>query len=313
MKKQLSIMMALAVLAIGIITSCKKDPIPNNNEQNNEQPSDTIPSGNDTIPNGNDTIPIGNDTIPIGNDTIPNGNDTIPNGNDTIPVVIDGIRFGDTTGMKVTTYSTIMEFDDAWNPILLDLNNDGTNDIRIETYYDGPLAIGQFQELTLHCLSSIKIHGESIEKESYSHRDTTITNYNGWTQIISNYTYSTCGQIDENDPVSTSSVFEITANDFNDPLSFEDNFQFINSTFLFRENVEYTLMNDPNEEEQIVTGSHNKHIYSCWNFPTDEEKYIGFRITKNGNSRYGWLKIKLHSIWDGRVVDTELIETAIQK
>lgn len=285
MKKQLSIMMALAVLAIGIITSCKKDPIPNNNEQNNEQPSDTIPSGNDTIPNGNDTI----------------------------PVVIDGIRFGDTTGMKVTTYNTIMEFDDAWNPILLDLNNDGTNDIRIETYYDGPLAIGQFQELTLHCLSSIKIHGESIEKESYSHRDTTITNYNGWTQIVYNYTYSTCGQIDENDPVSTSSVFEITANDFNDPLSFDYNFQFINSTFLFREDVEYTLMNDPNEEEQIVTGSHNKHIYSCWNFPTDEEKYIGFRITKNGNSRYGWLKIKLHPTWGGKVVDTELIETAIQK
>ena len=52
MKKQLSIMMALVVLAIGIITSCKKDPIPNNNEQNNEQPSDTIPSGNDTIPIG---------------------------------------------------------------------------------------------------------------------------------------------------------------------------------------------------------------------------------------------------------------------
>ncbi|MBQ5454298.1 MAG: hypothetical protein IIT63_00595, partial [Prevotella sp.] len=115
MKKQLSIMIALAVLAIGIITSCKKDPIPNNNEQNNEQPSDTIPSGNDTIPNGNDTIPIGNDTIPIGNDTIPNGNDTIP-------VVIDGIRFGDTTGMIVTTYNTIMEFDEGRNPIILDLN-----------------------------------------------------------------------------------------------------------------------------------------------------------------------------------------------
>jgi hypothetical protein len=303
MKKQLSIMIALVVLAIGIITSCKKDPIPNNNEQNNEQPSDTIPSGNDTIPIGNDTIPIGNDTIPIGNDTIPNGNDTIP-------PVIDGIRFGDTTGMIVTPHNTIMEYYEAWNPILLDLDGNGTNDIRIETYYDGPMAIGEFQELTLHCINA-RIHGQMVEKESYSHRDTTITNYNGWTQIVYNYTYSTCGQIDENDPVSTSNVFEITANDFNDPLSFEDNFQFINSTFLFREDVEYTLMN-PNEEEQIVTGSHTKNIYSCWNFPTDEEKYIGFRITKNGNSRYGWLKIKLKS-WSGKVVDTELIETAIQK
>ena len=305
MKKQLSIMIALVVLAIGIITSCKKDPIPNNNEQNNEQPSDTIPSGNDTIPIGNDTIPIGNDTIPIGNDTIPNGNDTIP-------PVIDGIRFGDTTGMKVTTYNTIMEFDDVWNPILLDLDGNGTNDIRIETYYDGPQAIGEFQELTLHCMDA-RIHGQTVEKESYSHHDTTITNYNGWTQIISNNIYSTCGKIDENDPVSISNVFEITANDFNDHLSFEDNFQYISSTFLFRENIEFTLMNDPNEEELIVTGTHAKNISSCWNFPTDEEKYIGFRITKNGNSRYGWLKIKLHPTWGGKVVDTELIETAIQK
>ena len=206
MKRQLSIMIALAVMAIGIITSCKKDkkdPIPNNNEQNNEQPSDTIPSGNDTIPNGNDTIPIGNDTI--------------PNGNDTIPVVIDGIRFGDTTGMIVNPYNTVMEYDESWIPILLDLDGNGTNDIRIETYYDGPLAIGQFQELTLHCINA-QIHGQTVEKESYSHRDTTITSYNGWTQIVSNYTYSTCGKIDENDPTSTSNVFEITANDFNEHL-----------------------------------------------------------------------------------------------
>ena len=292
MKKQLSIMIALAVLAIGIITSCKKDPIPNNNEQNNEQPSDTIPSGNDTIPNGNDTIPIGNDTIPNG--------------------VIDGIRFGDTTGMIVNPYNTVMEYDESWIPILLDLDGNGTNDIRIETYYDGPLAIGQFQELTLHCINA-QIHGQTVEKESYSHRDTTITSYNGWTQIVSNYTYSTCGKIDENDPTSTSNVFEITANDFNEHLCLEDNFQFKNSTFLFREDIKYTLMDEPNEEEQIVTGSHVHHIYDCWNFPTDEEKYIGFKLTQNGKSRLGWLKIKLHPAWGNSVVDTELIETAIQR
>ena len=290
-------MIALAVMAIGIITSCQKDPIPNNNEQNNEQPSDTIP--------------IGNDPISIGNDTIPIGNDTIPNGNDTIPVLIDGIRFGDTTGMIVNPYNTVMEYDESWIPILLDLDGNGTNDIRI-TYYDGPLAIGQFQELTLHCINA-QIHGQTVEKESYSHRDTTITNYNGWTQIVSNYTYSTCGKIDENDPTSTSNVFEITANDFNEHLCLEDNFQFKNSTFLFREDIKYTLMDEPNEEEQIVTGSHVHHIYDCWNFPTDEEKYIGFKLTQNGKSRLGWLKIKLHPAWGNSVVDTELIETAIQR
>ena len=309
MKKQLSIMIALAVLAIGIITSCKKDPIPNNNEQNNEQPSDTIPSGNDTIPNGNDTIPIGNDTIPIGNDTIPNGNDTIP-------VVIDGIRFGDTTGMKVTTYNTIMEFDDAWNPILLDLNNDGTNDIRIETYYDGPLAIGQFQELTLHCLSSIKIHGESIEKESYSHRDTIYTPPTYWNDLYSTvvtyvYIYSQCEKIADDDIVQLSSVFEVMANDYNDILSVDDSFHTEN-VILYNEDIDYGTI-PIHETADTLFLSQQNYIYHCWNFPTDEEKYIGFKITINDKPRLGWLKIKLHPTWGGKVVDTELIETAIQK
>ena len=316
MKNHVFVFSALMLLAITFISSCKKDPDPIHNGQNNEQPSDTILNVNDTIPIGNDTIPIGNDTIPDVNDTIPIGNDTIPDGNDTIPVVTEGVRFGDTTGMIVTTYNSIMEHDEQWNPIVIDLDDDGTNDIRIETYYDGPLAIGQFQELTLHCLnsshSSIRIHGENAEKESYSHRDTTITNYNDWTQIIYNYTYSTCGKIEENDPVSTSTVFEITAHDFNDHLGLDDHFASFQKIYLFKQNVEYTLMYDPNEENHIVTGSHNKYNYSCWYFPTGEEKYIGFKLITNGEARLGWLKIKLCPTWGNRVVDTQLIETAIQ-
>ena len=261
-------MMALAVLAIGIITSCKKDPDPNSNGQNNAS--------------------------------------------DTIPVVIDGIRFGDTTGMKITTYNTIMEYDDIWHPFVFDLNGGGVDDIKIETIYDGPLAIGEYQTLTLYCLNDhTELFGDNIEKEIYSHHDTTITTNSDWTIIVYNNTFSTCGKIEENDPVSTSTVFEVAANDFNDTFNVDDHFQSA-EVKLFRQNIEYTLMN-PNEEEQIAVGSHNKYIFNCWNFPTDVEKYIGFRMNLNGTLRYGWLKIKLHSIWNGEVVDTELIETAIQK
>ena len=45
MKKQIIIYGALTLLAIGIISSCKKDPDPNNNGQNN----DTIPTVTDGI------------------------------------------------------------------------------------------------------------------------------------------------------------------------------------------------------------------------------------------------------------------------
>jgi len=42
-------------------------------------------------------------------------------------------------------------------------------------------------------------------------------------------------------------------------------------------------------------------------FPMDEEKYIGFKITENGETRLGWMKVILHHD------HVELLETAIQK
>ena len=144
---------------------------------------------------------------------------------------------------------------------------------------------------------------------SYSHRETTYDTIDDYIVITHAYTFSTCETIEENDPVNTSKVFEVFANDYDNTFGAEDHFQ-TGKAVLFRENVKYSLAY-PGDE--IVDVDYYNNIYDCWNFPTDEEKYIGFRITKNGNSRYGWLKIKLHPTWGGKVVDTELIETAIQK
>ena len=254
MKKQLSIMLALAVLAIGIITSCKKDPTINNDQHT------------------------------------------------------DKIHFGDTTGMIVTTYNTIMEYDD-WHPIVLDLNGDGIDDIKIETVYDGPLAIGEYQTLTLYCLNHTKLLGDSIVKESYSHRETTYDTITDFIIITHAYTLSTCEEIAENSTVNTSKLFEVFANDYDNTFGAEDHF-LTGKAVLFKENVEYSLAN-PGDE--IVDVDYYNYIYDCWNFPTGNEKYIGFRINHNGTLRYGWLKIKLHPTWGGKVVNTELIETAIQK
>jgi hypothetical protein len=42
-------------------------------------------------------------------------------------------------------------------------------------------------------------------------------------------------------------------------------------------------------------------------FPMNEEKYIGFKLTENDQSRLGWMKVILHHDY------VELLETAIQK
>lgn len=238
--------------------------------------------------------------------------DPDPNNNGQNSSPTNGIVFGQTEGMIVTTYDSIMEFDENWHPFILDLNSDGTNDIKIETVYDGPLAIGEFQELTLYCLNSnIEILGDSVVTETYSHRDTTITTNNGWTTTLYDYTFSTCGKVDETDYAGNTKVFELKASDVNDLLSPDDHFQSVEIK-VFRENIDYSLY-DPDEETQTVIGNHNKYIYDCWNFPTDEEKYIGFKLITNDKPRMGWLKIKLCPTWGGHIVDTQLIETAIQK
>ena len=276
MKKQIFLFSVLVLLAIAIVSSCQKDPDPNNNNQNNEQPTDTI------------------------------------------PIVTDGIRFGDTTGMIVTAYNTIMEFDEQWHPFVLDLNGGGVDDIKIETVYDGPMMTNS-QELTLYCLNDhTELLGEIVEKESFTSTETSYETGLSWdddttmiVMAITSTVYSTCEKITENDQVHISNVFEVTANDYDDVFSKDDNFQSKNIT-LFRQDVSYGTTMEYITADTIFFSSQD-YIFHCWNFPTDVEKYIGFRITQHGNSRYGWLKLKLHSTWSSKVVDTELIETAIQK
>lgn len=277
MKKTL--LFALALAAICIMPSCKKDPAPNNNGQG-EQPTDTIPMGNDTIPD--------------------------------VPVATDKFFFGDATNMIVTTYDTIMEFDDNNRPFILDLNNDGFDDIKIATNYDGPMDIGEHQTLTLYCLHQyIEILADTVVKESYSHRETSTSENNGWVITTRKYVLSTCEKIAEDDPLNNTKVFEVFANDADDAFGIDDHFQSGNAV-LFRESYAYSL-SDPNVDNQTVTTNYTQFIYTCWNFPTNEEKYIGFRINLHGNPRYGWLKIKLVPTWSNKVVNTKIIETAIQK
>ena len=222
------------------------------------------------------------------------------------------IAFGNTKGMTVTVYDSIMEYDDDFHPFILDLNNNGIGDIKIQTNYDGPLAIGEFQTLTIYCLNeNVELQGEMVEKESYIHRDSIVSIENGWTTITYDYCYSNCEPFDENDQVDTSVRFELYANNYGDPINVDDYFQSTELT-LFRESYEYQL-HDQDYETQIDVVNHSKYIFNCWNFPSNADKYIGFKITKDGQTRLGWLKLRLIGYPDDDVVNVQLLETAIQE
>lgn len=222
------------------------------------------------------------------------------------------IAFGATKGMAISAYDSIMEYDDSHHPFLLDLNENGINDIKIETYYDGPLEIGEYQTLTLYCLNQqTEILADSVVKEAYTHNETSIDTVNGYIRTSQYSVYSTCEKTAEDDFITTTKLFEAFANDNNDLLDIDSHFS-SGKTILFKENYDYSW-GDSDEINQTIYTSHQKAIYDCWDFPTDVEKYIGFKITKDDESRLGWLKIKLIQSWDNGPVHVKLIETAIQE
>lgn len=217
------------------------------------------------------------------------------------------ITFGDTKGMAISAYDSIMYYDDYWHPFLLDLDDDGIDDIKIQTDYSGPQAIGEYQKLTLYCLNQqTEIFADSVVKEIYKHYEPHIDTVG--IHIISYETLSTCGKMAEDDLTYTSKLLEVIANDNDDPLDIDSHFLSGNS-ILYRENYDYDLIDY--EENHHFT--YYKAFYDCWNFPTDVEKYIGFKITKDDESRLGWLKIELIQVWDNGPVRVKLIETALQE
>lgn len=201
------------------------------------------------------------------------------------------IAFGNTKGMKVESYDTHI---DLGKTLALDVDADGTDDLSFISYYDGPMQM-DIQTLYLDCLrNEVELFGEIVEMEGYRHRDTIIDVFEGDTTYHYLYVYNTCEKISDNDEILISRPFMPSANDINGVFNI-DNYFSSEKVILFRENT---------------SAIGQTYIYDCDNFPTNTEKYIGFKITKDNTSRLGWLKLNL--IGD-ETVNVHLIETAIQK
>lgn len=221
------------------------------------------------------------------------------------------ITFGNTKGMRIENYDTLVGLGKT---MVLDVDADGTDDLKLVSYFDGPLSIGEKQTLHLDCLNeNVALLGDLLEAERYTHYDT-IIDFNEHLfsdrPIVLYYTkHNICEKISENDEVHISIQFTLSANNVNDPFSIDNHFesQRIN---LFKEN----LVGGPNdniyESNDTLYVWNSDYYFDCDNFPTNTEKYIGFKITKDGKPRLGWLKLNL--IGD-ETVNVHLIETAIQE
>ena len=225
------------------------------------------------------------------------------------PKPADKIIFGNTEGMNVVNYDTVLN---VVGTLSMDLDQDGTDDLRLESRFE-PTYEGQTNDaqiLTLYCLNeNIALFGETVENESYIHRDTFITDEEGLTIVSHLLHYSTCEKEEDDDEVILTNVFVATANAEGDALSTTDNF-LPEHVVLFRENIDIAL--EPITSNDTIYNSNQTYDFSCDNYETNTMTYIGFKLTRDGQSRLGWLKIYLSSNF-GNVVHTEIHETAIQR
>lgn len=219
------------------------------------------------------------------------------------------VVFGNTHGMSVTPYDSTFYPEqyshDSWGNTV-DLNGDGQDDVQFHSQEIGSPGVGRGIVTELICHEDIALLGDIINQQQFLHIDTAGCSTDDsihWVVYI-NHTI-TCNQIAETDSVlSTNEKFSLYANNAGQSFDADNTFMSTNVTLKNRsyyhpigsetiENTDYQHMLDEKND--------------CDAFPMEEEKYIGFKITKNGRSRLGWMKVILHRD------HVELLETAIHK
>ncbi len=289
MKKSLLFVLALA--AICLMPSCKKEPVPNGGST--EQPTDTI------VPSSNDTI------IPPGNDSIPQGNIFI---------------YGNTDEMIVTSYDGIApQYENGQYYYVIDMNNDGIDDIKFMSEDVGSANVDHATVSSVNCLKNyVELSGELYTQELYKHIDTvsiwyyTDPEYPQFDSIqcLAVIETKTCERIDETDIVeSITEKLSLNSFDEGDTLQLES---FFMSTEVCLKNRSYFYYGSPTGEGTATITYHGHSIMNnCDYFPLDEEKYIGFKFSQNEIERFGWIKIVLENNGYGDHF-IRIIETAIQ-
>ena len=249
--------------------------------------------------------------------------------------VTNTITFGDTRGMDVVEYDSTffryythhgdldptIEINYLGCDTILNLNNDGYEDILISSRQG---RFWPFQDVlndeyfSIRSTSNSVILGNScrfycdqVVCDVYRHSDTTILHKNDTTIIVVEH-FNNYKPISESDPfLHTYKTNIIHLCNAGDQLS-KDVF------FEGHPRPVYKYPFDVYGEEYHSNDTiYYKATYviddPSFNFPLDEEKYVGFVIREeDGTHRLGWLKILLVSQPDG-THRMRLLETAIQK
>ena len=249
------------------------------------------------------------------------GKDPIENPETPEPTA-ETIVFGNYTGMDVVTYDNIeWEYYEesgvmSYHTKGFDVNGDGTNDFSLLSKVSvDPNSEDLNHPRYTYSISlrsgKLSIHSQTVLNEVYLHVDSTIYPTDSIPLIYLDRRL-TCNRLLESDPIQESyNLVVFVQHEKDDLLNLDDTFSTSCYT-LYESNMEFPYILDPEATEATVYVSEVFAYEECYNFPIDEETFIGFKYVEDSRTRIGWIKLIIEHDANGDLMARPL-EAAIQQ
>lgn len=161
----------------------------------------------------------------------------------------------------------------------------------------------------------LAFHYNTVSKDAYLHTDSTIIQTDSVTLIYVDEIIS-CNQIDESDPYQPdySYVSEVLIQlNKNEVLNKDDSFALFDYPInLFQSNAVFPTQVLLDTTDVTMYGTWTFANEECFNFPLDEEFYIGFKYSNESRDRIGWIKLIIEPDANGHYY-VKPLESAIQE
>ena len=227
------------------------------------------------------------------------------------------IVFGNYTGMDVVTYAHVdWDFNENYGTYSKDFDVDGDGEydfglcsrITINPFHESEI----LYDITLPAKMELQTRHAIVDV--YSHLDSTIIQTDS-VPVIYIDDIHTCTKLDETDiKVGVYSRYVVQNHSKNDLLNINDTIfrPTIGGGSIYSSNFHSPYGIETDETGTTVYKSDIDAREECFNFPLEEEVYVGFKYVNENGTRLGWIKLIIEHDANGDLIARPL-ETAIQK
>lgn len=217
---------------------------------------------------------------------------------------------GDYSDMSISIYDTVFYGGyHALKNLDLDINRDGTPDIRFMSEIWGSPGMGQHPRSALMCLhENIRLHGTlTVDTLFLSSSSYTEVTQESITKIYSYRTF-TYLRVDQSDSIITifPEGFRLLPLNKGDKINNAD--VFATDSIPISSHYFCNMIYPVSIGQDSILYESQCSLNNRYTFPEEKIKYLGLQIEEEGNMRLGWIKLSVNDYYK-----IYLLETAIQE